>query len=153
MTPPSLKEALPFSVQAQFTTDFWSVGTFAEQEGAMGQLIDDRHPLFDHFPTEFHTNWQWWPMASQRAFILQERYEAIITEMDSYAFLRPMAQLFECRCDAGKLMLSSMGLQELQQYPEARALLNAIYRYMESDKFTPKQIIDMAVIEQLTVQI
>lgn len=149
LTPPSTKEALPHSIKAQFTTDFWSVGTFAGQEGGMGQLIDDGHPLFDHFPTEFHTNWQWWPMASQRAVILPARYDAIITEMDSYAYLRPMAQLLECRCKGGKLLFSSMGLQDLQQYPEAKALLHAIYLYMESDRFAPRQQIDVEVFEQL----
>jgi len=149
LTPQSTGEALPLSIQAQFTTDFWSVGTFAGQEGGMGQLIDDSHPVFDNFPTEFHTNWQWWPMASQRAVILPERYEAIITEMDSYAFLRPMAQLLECCCGNGKLLFSSMGLQDLQQYPEARALLNAIYQYMMSEKFVPRQEISMNVFEQL----
>lgn len=152
LTPPSTKAALPFSVQAQFTTDFWSVGTFAGQEGTMGQLIDDTHPVFDHFPTEFHTNWQWWPMASQRAVIMPERYEAIITEMDSYAFLRPMVQLLECRCGGGRLMFSSMGLQELQNYPEARALLDAIYHYMESDLFLPKQTVELSMIERLVVR-
>ena len=149
LTPPSTKEALPSSIQAQFTSDFWSVGTFAGQEGAMGQLIDSSHPIFERFPTEFHTNWQWWAMATQRAIILPQRYEAIITEMDSYAFLRPMAQLLECRCQNGRLMLSTMGLQNLQQYPEARALLDAIYQYMASDQFMPKQEISMDVIEQL----
>ena len=139
LSPPSTKEALPNSIQAQFTTDFWSVGTFAGQEGGMGQLIDDAHPLFENFPTEFHTNWQWWIMASQRAVILPRQCDAIITEMDSYAFLRPMAQLLECKCGNGRLLFSSMGLQNLQQYPEARALLSAIYSYMDSEKFDPKQ--------------
>lgn len=149
LTPPSTKEALPFSIQAQFTTDFWSVGTFAGQEGAMGQLIDDKHPLFQNFPTEFHTNWQWWPMAVQRAVILPERFDAIIAEMDSYAFLRPMAQLLECRCGKGKLFFSSLGLQNLQQYPECRAFLRAIYCYLESEEFKPKQEIAPEVFEKL----
>ena len=147
LTPPSTREALPSSIQAQFTTDFWSVGTFAGQEGGMGQLIDAGHPVFDHFPTEFHTNWQWWPMAKQRAVILPKSCEAIVTVMDSYAFLRPMAQLLECNCGKGRLMFSSMGLQDLQQYPEARALLDAIYRYMDSDRFVPKQKIEMEIFE------
>ena len=118
----------------------------------MGQLIDDTHPVFDNFPTEFHTNWQWWPMASQRAVILPRRYDAIITELDSYAFLRPMAQLLECRCGNGRLLFSSMGLQDLQQYPEARALLYAIYRYMESEKFEPGQEIGVEVLQNICVQ-
>lgn len=139
LSPDSDKEHLPHSIQAQFTTDFWSVGTFAAQEGGMGQLIDEDHPIFENFPTEFHTNWQWWPMAVQRAIILPEDMKCIITEMDSYAFLRPMAQLLECRCGNGKLLISSMGLHNLQQYPEARALQDAIYKYMVSEKFAPEQ--------------
>lgn len=139
LTPPSTKEALPVSIQAQFSTDFWSVGTFPSQEGAMGQLIDEKHPIFREFPTEFHTNWQWWAMASQRAVILPKQYRAIVTEMDSYAYLRPMAQLLECRCQKGKLLFSTMGLQNLQKYPEARALLASFYRYLDSEEFRPGQ--------------
>lgn len=149
LSPPSTKEALPFSIQAQFTTDFWSVGTFAGQEGGMGQLIDDDHPIFENFPTEYHTNWQWWPMATQRAVILPKRWKTIITEMDSYAFLRPMAQLLECRCGNGTLLFSSLGLQDLQQYPEARALQDSIYYYMNSEQFKPDQEIDITVFERL----
>ncbi len=149
LTPPSTKEKLPQSIQAQFTTDFWSVGTFKLQEGGMGQLIDASHPIFWEFPTEIHTNWQWWPMASQRAIILPEQVNAIITEMDSYAYMRPMAQLIECRCGNGKLLLSSMGLQDLQKYPEARGLLAAIYNYMASDLFLPVQEISPKLIASL----
>ena len=149
LSPPSTKEALPSSIQAQFTTDFWSVGTFPGQEGGMGQLIDETHPIFRNFPTEFHTNWQWWPMASQRAVILPRPYQAIVTQMDSYAFLRPMTQLLECRCGKGKLLFSTMGLQNLQEYPEARALLDSIYRYMDSPEFEPGQEIEWEVLETL----
>lgn len=149
LAPPATEEYLPMSAQGQFTTDFWSVGTFAAQEGCMGQLIDASHPVFKDFPTEFHTNWQWWPMASGRAVILPEPIESIITEMDSYAFMRPMSQLFECRCGRGRLLFSSLGLQALNKYPEARALQASIYRYLSSEEFAPKQRIDLKVIAAL----
>ena len=149
LAPDAAKEALPKSIKAQFTTDFWSVGTFAMQEGSMGQLIDTEHPIFKNFPTEFHTNWQWWPMANTRAVILPGQMETIITEMDSYAYLRPMAQLFECSAGGGKLLFSSMGLQNLQQYPEARALLDAIYKYMASEEYSPVQEMSLEQIKEL----
>lgn len=152
LAPPSTKEALPGSIRTQFTTDFWSVGTFAQQAGGMGQLIDSAHPLFEDFPTDSHTDWQWWPMASQRAVILPKRIQAIITEMDSYAYLRPMAQLFECRCGGGRLLFSSMGLQDLQQYPEARALLSSIYRYMAGEGFAPEQELDVETVASLVAE-
>ena len=149
LTPPSTKEALPKSIQAQFSPDFWSVGTFAGQEGGMGQLIDAGHPLFAGFPTSFHTDWQWWPMAGQRAVILPEPREAIVTVMDSYATLRSMAQLLECRCGGGRLLLSTLGLQDLQQYPEARALLCSIYAYLTSEQFRPQKEMTVAAIREL----
>lgn len=139
LSPKSDKETLPKSIQAQFTTDFWSVGTFSNQEGGMGQLIDAGHPLFKKFPTESHTDWQWWVFAGQRAIILPRPMKAVITEMDSYAYLRPMAQLIEFRCGGGRVLFSSLGLQDLQQYPEARALLHAVYKYLESGDFAPEQ--------------
>lgn len=36
LSPDADKESLPNSIKTQFTTDFWSVGTFADQEGGMG---------------------------------------------------------------------------------------------------------------------
>ncbi|MBO4505469.1 MAG: hypothetical protein J5728_03495, partial [Lachnospiraceae bacterium] len=138
VSPHSTKEAIPDSIQAQFTTDFWSVGTFPAQEGAMGQLIKKDHPIFRDFPTDEWSDWQWFRMASQRAFILPHYQDAIITEMDCYVRQRPMAQLYETKYGAGRVLFSSMGLQDLQEYPEARMLLDCIYRYLGSDDFDPR---------------
>ncbi len=152
LTPPSTKEALPHSVKAQYTTDFWSVKTFPEQEGTMGQLINKSHPVFEDFPTESYTQYQWWPMASQRALILPKYMDTIITEMDSFATMRPMTQLMELRSGNGRILISTMGLQDLQKYPEARALLNSIYRYLASEEFNPKDVMSYSEIESLFVQ-
>lgn len=152
LSPDSTTEQLPNSILGQFSTDFWSVGTFPAQEGGMGLLIDTEHPALANFPTEFHTNWQWWAMASGRALILPEElkhFRSIVTQLDSYAYLRPMSMLLECRCGNGKLLLSTMGLQNLQQYPEARALLQSLYQYMASEAFQPEQEIAVDVIERL----
>lgn len=149
LSPESTGEALPNSLRAQFSPDFWSVCTFPQQSGCMGLLIDDTHPLFAHFPTRSYGTWQWWPMANARALLLPERISCIVAEMDSYAFLRPMAMLFECRCGSGRLLVSSMGLQDLSRYPEARALTQAIYTYMQSDSFSPTQSLSMEWIQSL----
>lgn len=139
LSPDADEESLPYSIKTQFTTDFWSVGTFADQEGGMGQLIDTEHPIFKEFPTDFHTDWQWWIMATKRAVILPHPMKMIITEMDSYAFLRPMSQLIEFRCLKGKVLLSTMELHKSQQYPEARALQAAIYTYLSGENFEPAE--------------
>lgn len=118
----------------------------------MGQLIDKEHPLFKDFPTDFYTTWQWYPMAVQRAFILPDYRKTIITEMDSFAKLRPMSQLFEAKCLNGRILVSSMALQTLVQYPEARALQGSIYRYLSSDDFSPEDTLDVSYIRSLFVE-
>ena len=150
LSPDADKESLPNSIKTQFTTDFWSVGTFADQEGGMGQLIDTEHPIFKEFPTDFHTDWQWWIMATKRAVILPHPMKTIITEMDSYAFLRPMAQMIEFRCLKGKVLLSTMELHKSQQYPEVRALQASIYTYLSGENFEPAEEITE---EELSMQV
>lgn len=149
LSPDADKKHLPNSIRTQFTTDFWSVGTFAEQEGGMGQLIDTEHPIFRKFPTDFHTDWQWWIMAGKRAVILPKTMKAVITELDSYAFLRPMAQLIEFNCRKGKVLLSTMELHKSQQYPEARALQAAIYEYLAGEEFQPSEELTEAEVSAM----
>ncbi len=141
LEPKSEEAALPGSMRGQFSTDFWSVGTFPQQEGGMGLLIDDKHPVFRRFPTSFHTDYQWWRMAGQRAMRLPGESCAggiIVRQMDSCLRLDTFAMLAEATVGAGKILISSMGLKELPQAPEVTALRNAIIRYMQSEDFRPK---------------
>lgn len=148
-SPDSDIDMLPHSIKAQFSTDFWSVGTFNFQEGGMGQYIDADHPLFKRFPTKSHNEWQWWPMACQRAVFVPNKIKPIIKELDSYSYLRNMAKLFECRVLKGRVLFSSMGLLELTDYPEAKALLYAIYAYLQSEDFCPLEELTMEEIKAL----
>lgn len=66
-------------IETHFSTDFWSVGTFPQQSGTMGQLIDASHPLFRAFPTEEHTSWQWHEMARQGAMRVPRGTRCMIT--------------------------------------------------------------------------
>ena len=139
LDPPADEAHFPQSVQAQFTTDFWSVGTFAAQSGFMGCLLDPGHPAFHAFPTDFHTDWQWWPMCRGRAMILPPGFQPLVTGIDCYARLRNLGLLLEANIMGGRLVLSSMGLHDKQEHPEARALLSSIVRYMASNDFHPEQ--------------
>ena len=141
LEPPSTKEAFPDGIFGQFSTDFWSVGTFPQQEGGMGLLIAEEHPLFRRFPTAFHTDYQWWLMARQRSLRLPDERLAegiLVRQMDSYAQLRTLAMLLELRVGAGRVLISTMGLPDLPQKPEVRALRRALLAYARSEDFRPK---------------
>jgi hypothetical protein len=155
---PDSTEFVGNTVGPLFQTDYWNYGMFkticednkkAVSPGTLGILCQPQHPLFRSFPTQEHTNWQWFRMATQRAFLLPQSFPAIITEMDSYAYLRPMAQLLEARCLRGRLLLSSLNLQNLQRWPECRALQSAIYGYLASDAFQPGQEMPVETLQWL----
>jgi hypothetical protein len=75
--------------------------------------------------------------------------KSIIEEMDSCAFLRPMAKLFECRCGGGRLLVSSLGLHALPQTPNVTALRQVIYRYLDSEAFQPEEEMSFEEAEKM----
>ena len=113
----------------------------------MGLLIDEKHPLFRNFPTRFYPGYQWFVQSSQRALLLPEGVRSIVTVMDCYAYLRNMGMLLEFKCLKGKVFVSSMGLHDLQDYPECRALLTSVYRYLASEDFAPVQEISFEALK------
>ncbi|MBQ8541557.1 MAG: hypothetical protein IJ435_08820 [Clostridia bacterium] len=150
LSPPSDKEHFPRSIKTHFTTDFWSVGTFPFQEGYMGCSLDPAHAIFRHFPTEGHSNWQWWQLTNSYAMILPDDTDPVFDVLDSCLRLRKLGFLVEAEIEGGKLLLSSMGLLEKTHYPEVRAMLKSIFSYMNSDSFNPKQKLTKEQLKSLT---
>ena len=151
LTPPATREALPQSIRMQFSTNFWSVYEHSRQNGTMGQFIDKEHPVFRDFPTDEYTDMQWWPMTDARAVVLPRDVKSIVTVLDSTFYLRPLSQLFEFRVGSGSILFSSMGLKEKLIYPEARALLSGIYRYMDSFDFSPGEELRPEELKKLVI--
>lgn len=141
-------EAPDSAVKGQFTTDFWSVGTFPQQSGAMGLLIDHRHPVFREFPTAAHTDYQWRALAGAYGLRVPEGTRSIVTLMDSYAYLRELSCMFECRCGSGRALVCAFDLDN-PDAPEARALRGSVYRYMDSEDFKPEGELDAAALRAI----
>ena len=57
---------------AGFPTIFWNTAwTDWQPPHTLGILCDPKHPALAKFPTEFHSNWQWWELQKDaRPFIL-----------------------------------------------------------------------------------
>lgn len=149
LDPPSDEEHFPASIKAQFSTDFWSVGTFPSQSGFMGCYLDRKHPAFRKFPTENHSDWQWWHLTHHRAMILPDGTESLVKGLDSYARMRNLSLLFEARVGKGKLLVSSMDLLRGKKYPEVGAMLASLREYIASADFDPKQTMEIGTLREL----
>lgn len=143
-------DELKHSVKGAFQTDFWCWPMFARgalqrglepPPGTLGFLCDPAHPALAEFPTEFHSNWQWWRLVKNaRPIILDEtpaNYRPIIHVIDNFARNHKLGLLFETRFGKGRLLVCASDLPSLQDYPEARQLMHSLLRYVDSPAFSP----------------
>jgi hypothetical protein len=153
---PDHKEYQSVTVGGLFQTDYWNYRMFktiseingkAVSPGTMGILTNPEHPLFNLFPTDFHTNWQWFIiLKNSRPMILDKTpdfYLPIVQVIDNIERNHKLGLIFECRAESGKLLVCMSNLSDIQQYPEARQLYASILSYMASDKFAPAEKITL----------
>lgn len=153
------------SVGGAFPTDFWCWPMFAKgaiakglepEPGTQGFLCDPKHPALATFPTEFHSNWQWWQIVkNSRPIILDETpadYRPIIHVIDNFARNHKLGLLFETKIGKGKLLVCASDLPALQAHPEARQLLHSLLRYVDSPAFDPKVELDAELLKKLFMQ-
>ena len=150
------------TVPAQFISEFWNWQVFKGaaismkrpvSAGTLGILTDPAHPLFADFPTEFHSNWQWWAITKNaRPMILDScgtGYHPIVQVIDNIDRNHKLGIIFEFQAGRGKLLVSMANLPALSDRPEARQLYQSIIQYMNSDKFNPDQSVSLIRLKQL----
>jgi len=157
--------ALKRTVKMAFQTGFWSPmfrmkgrvcpATGEETPGTQGILCDPKHPLFADFPTEFHSNWQWWQLVKHcDPMILDDTpadYRPIVQVIDGIDRNHKLGLILEAKVGKGKLLVCTIDLPGLQQHPEARQLLASIHGYMASKAFNPQHTLVPATIKSITL--
>jgi hypothetical protein len=149
-------------VGGAFPTDFWCWPMFAKgaiaqglepAPGTQGFLCDPRHPALAAFPTEFHSNWQWWHIVkNSRPIILDEtspEYRPIVHVIDNFARNHKLGLLFEAKVGAGRLLVCASDLPALQDHPEARQLMHSLLCHVGSDRFQPAQTIEQETLAKI----
>ena len=57
-----------------FSSIFWNTAwTRRQPPHTLGILCDPKHPLFASFPTDNHSNWQWWYLVSRSGAMILDR--------------------------------------------------------------------------------
>ncbi|UZR96857.1 sugar-binding domain-containing protein [Chondrinema litorale] len=129
-------------VEGRFVPVFWSPVHFPDQPSTMGILCDTDHPALANFPTEFHSNWQWWDLCiNSKSIVLDDvQVDPIVTVVDNFVTNRKLANVFETKIGEGSLVFTSIDLEKnLDDRPVAKQLRKSLVEYMKSDQFTPKQ--------------
>lgn len=140
------------SVGGMFTPDYWNYSMFktisenAGKEvspGTLSILTDPGHPLLKYFPTECHSDWQWWSITrNSRPMILNAtrgEYRPLIQVVDNIERNHKLGLVFEFAVGKGKLLVCMTDLQAIAGTPEGNRFRTSLLRYMKSDAFHPTE--------------
>jgi hypothetical protein len=134
-------------IAGKFVPVFWSPVHFPDQPGTMGLLIKQGHKALSGFPTDLYSDWQWWDLAikSKTMAVGALPDEAIIVRViDNFVRNKNLANLFEVKMGAGRLLFSSIDIvNELDQRMQARQLRYSLLQYMNSPDFNPVHTMTM----------
>ena len=146
-----MPEATDLCVGGLFQTDYWNYRMFKTisennkktvSPGTLGILTDPKHPIFKSFPTEEHTNWQWFPVIKASHPMMLDNtgkdYRPIVQVIDNIERNHKLGLIFEFAVGNGKLLVCMADLESATSYPEGRAFYRSVLEYMVSDDFAPK---------------
>ena len=130
-------------VAVGFSSIFWNTAwTGRQPPHTLGILCNPAHPALADFPTEYHSNWQWWYLLSRsQAMIMDDlppKLRPIVQLVDDWFTNRRLGLVFEARVSGGKLVVCSIDLKNsLEENPVARQMRGSLLDYMASRKFRP----------------
>lgn len=148
--------ATPYTVGGLFQTDYWNYRMFKTicennkkkvSPGTLGILTNPEHPIFKGFPTEMHTNWQWFPVIKESHPLVLDNfakdYRPIVQVIDNIERNHKLGLVMEWKVGAGKLLVCMSDLEKAAQYPEGKAFYQSVIDYMRSASFNPSSEISV----------
>lgn len=145
-----MPDSLPYTVGGLFQTDYWNYRMFKTicennkkkvSPGTLGILTNPEHPIFKGFPTEMHTNWQWFPVIKESHPLVLDNfakdYRPIVQVIDNIERNHKLGLVMEWKVGAGKLLVCMSDLEKAAQYPEGKAFYQSVIDYMRSADFNP----------------
>ena len=142
--------ATPYTVGGLFQTDYWNYRMFKTicennkkkvSPGTLGILTNPEHPIFKEFPTEMHTNWQWFPIIKESHPLVLDNfakdYRPIVQVIDNIERNHKLGLVMEWKVGPGKLLVCMSDLEKAAKYPEGKAFYQSVIDYMRSADFNP----------------
>lgn len=140
-----------------FRPVFWNTSWFQMRPPhTLGILCDPAHPALALFPTQFHSNMQWWEILHNQQVMnldwFPQGFAPIVQPIDTWFLNRKLGLVFEAKAGNGKIIVCSADLlSDMENRPAARQLYTSLIGYMKSDKFEPATSVKTEVIEDLFI--
>jgi hypothetical protein len=141
------------NVGVGFSSIFWNTAwTGGQKPHTLGILCNPQHPALELFPTEYHSNWQWWDAMSHADAIQLDSFpvelKPVVQIIDDWVSNRKLALIFEAKVGKGSIVVSGADLENnMENRLEAKQLKASLLKYMESEKFNPKVSLTVGEIQ------
>lgn len=146
-------------VKQYFTPVFWNTSWFKMRPPhTTGLYIESAHPIFSQFPTDYHSDLQWWELVN-KAQVMQftdfpADFQPLVQGIDTWFVSRKIGMLFEANVGKGKVVMTTMDLStDLDKRLVARQMRRSIIHYMQSEAFRPQWDIPQERIEELFTKV
>ena len=146
-------------VVQQFTPVFWNTSWFKMRPPhTTGIFVENTHSIFDLFPTDYHSDMQWWELVNH-AQVMQftdfpADFQPLVQSIDTWFVSRKIGMLFEANIGKGKLVMTTMDItHNLNKRIVARQLRESILAYMQSDKFHPQWTLNPQLVADLFTKV
>ncbi|MDQ8196792.1 glycoside hydrolase family 2 TIM barrel-domain containing protein [Pelagicoccus enzymogenes] len=138
-----------------FTPIFWNTACTQQQAPhTLGILCDPEHPALKRFPTDCHTDWQWWhalrgatPLNLE---LLAGQVDPIVRVIDDWYTNRDLGLLWEASLGKGKLLVCGLDLSGAENCLVKRQFLHSLFRYLDSPEFAPKTAVSTEVLWEMS---
>lgn len=150
------------TVGGLFQTDYWNYRMFKSicdrikkpaSPGTLGILTNPEHPVFNDFPTEYHTNWQWYPIIKHSYPLILDgmpkEYRPIVQVIDNVERNHKLGLLMELNVEGGKLLLCMSDLEAVRDTPEGLQFYAVLLAYMNSSDFKPSTSLSVESFKNL----
>ncbi len=143
------------NVKVGFSPIFWNtMWTDNQAPHTMGILCEPEHSLFNDFPTEYYSNWQWWDIVTGSQVMNMEDFppqiDPLIQSIPDYHKNRKLAFAFEGKAGEGKILVTSIDFtKDLEENLASKQLYYSMLNYMESEDFSPEHTVSLNDIETL----
>jgi len=144
-------------VKLGFSSIFWNTAwTGRQAPTTLGILCDPKHPALAEFPTEFHSNWQWWYLIHRagalRLDLLPKGTEPVVRVIDDWFTARPLGLVVEGKVGAGKVIVCGVDLTANADDPVSKQMRASLLSYMASRKFAPTTSLTVDQVKSLIVE-
>ncbi len=150
----SIRNDSKHPIKMGFSSIFWNtVWTSWQPPHTLGILCDPQHPALVQFPTEPHSNWQWWDLMHDRMpFILTEHKDLwpVVQVIDDWVTARKLGLVFEVRVGKGVLLACASDLEtDLEKRPVARQFKRSFLAYLGHSDCCPDAVMSFSDLEKL----